>query len=387
MRRLLFLACSVVFLDVTFFAVLTPLLPDYRDAHDLTEGGVGLLSGSFAAGTLVMALPAGWFAAHFGPRRAVLTGLVGIGVFSPIFGFTDQIQVLIGSRFLQGASGALMWAGAMTWVITSGPPERRGALIGTVIAAAVVGELTGAPLGAIAHQVGTEAVFGSVAILALALGLVALTIPVTGRPEKQPLSTAVGAARGSSLGRAVLVLFAPSFAFGLVIVVAPLRMDDLGASALLIAGAFAAGSVTEALIGPLIGRYSDRAGRTGPYSIGLGLLAVSVTLIGVLDLLPLMVAAIVLMAFASGIAFTPASSLVADVAAGAGLNQGYASGASNVAWGGGQMAGAFAGGVLSGAAGYFLPCMLTVIFLGVVAAVARGMTESPPVSALGGAPR
>ncbi|HTU14032.1 MAG TPA: MFS transporter [Solirubrobacterales bacterium] len=384
MRRLLILACTVVFLDVTFFAVLTPLLPDYRDDHALSEAGVGVLSGSFAAGTLVMALPAGWFAAHFGPRRAVLTGLAGIGVFSPVFGLADHIVLLDVSRFFQGASGALMWAGAMTWVITSGQPEQRGALVGTVIAAAVVGELAGAPLGAVAHQVGTEIVFTSVLFLAIGLGLLAMTIPVPAVTERQAVRPALAAARQSKLGRAVMILLAPSVAFGMVIVIAPLRMDDLGASPFLIAAAFALGSVTEAVIGPFIGRYSDRAGRTGPYAIGLSLLAIAVAVIGIFNVLPVLFAAVVLMAFASGIAFTPASALLTDVASSAGINQGYASGASNVAWGGGQMAGAFGGGILAGAAGFILPCMLTVILLGTMATVARRTEETAPAVEVAG---
>jgi hypothetical protein len=58
------------------------------------------------------------------------------------------------------------------------------------------------------------------------------------------------------------------------------------------------------------------------------------------------------------------------------LNQGYASGASNVAWGGGQVIGAVGGGVLAGAVGFLLPALVTVAVIGVVAAVARG-TEQP----------
>ena len=112
MRRLLIFACAVVFVDVTFFAVLTPLLPAYRSDFDLGEGGVGLLAGSFAAGTVVMALPAGWMAARFGPRRTVITGLVGIGIFSPLFGFAENLVLLDGSRFLQGAAGADLFGAA-----------------------------------------------------------------------------------------------------------------------------------------------------------------------------------------------------------------------------------------------------------------------------------
>lgn len=380
MRRLLILSCAVVFLDVTFFAVLTPLLPDYREELGLSEAAVGVLSGSYAAGTLVMALPGGWFAARFGPRRAVLVGLAGIGVFSPLFGFASEIWLLDLSRFMMGASGAMMWAGAMSWVIVAGPDERRGELVGTLIAAAVVGELLGAPLGAVAYSIGTEIVFGVVFFAAAGLGAVALTIPAAHGASAQPISEAFAALRGSRLSVPTFVLTAASFAFGVTLVVAPLQMDDVGASAFLISGAFACGSVVEAFTGPLIGRLSDRIGRTGPYLIGVSIMGGALLLIGVFSLLWLTFAAVVAIAFGAGLAFTPSITLLTEVAEAAGLNQGYASGVSNAAWGGGQMLGSVGAGAMA-ASGYLLPCLVTVVVLGSGALLARRVREPGPVEA------
>lgn len=380
MRRLLILACAVVFLDVTFFAVLTPLLPDYRRDLGLSEASVGLLSGSYAAGTLVMALPGGWFAARFGPRRAVLVGLAGIGIFSPVFGFAETVWLLDLSRFVQGASGAMMWAGAMSWVIVAGPDERRGELVGTLIAAAVVGELLGAPLGAVAYSIGTEIVFGVVFFAALGLALVALTIPAAEFPSPQPIADAVSSLRGSKLLTPTWLVTAASFAFGVTLVVAPLRMDDLGASALLIAAAFATGSVAEAITGPLVGKLSDRIGRTGPYLIGIAIIGAGIVLIGAVAALGVAYAAVVAIAFGAGLAFTPSITLLTEVAEAAGVNQGYASGVSNAAWGGGQMLGSVGAGVLAGG-GYLLPAVVTVVVLGSGAVLARRVREPAAAAA------
>jgi MFS family permease len=179
----------------------------------------------------------------------------------------------------------------------------------------------------------------------------------------------------------VLVLAGPSLAFGFLVVVAPLRMDELGAGPWLVAGAFALGSAVEAVAGPWIGRVSDRIGRTGPYLIGIAVMSVAITGIGVFNVLPVLAAAVVLCAFGAGLAFTPASTLVTDAATSSGLNQGYASGASNVAWGGGQMVGAVGGGFLAGATGYLLPALLTVGIILLVAIIARG-TAQPMASEL-----
>ena len=375
MRRLLTLACAVVFLDVTFFAVLTPILADYKADLDLSDGEAGILAGAFAAGTLVSALPAGWLAARVGPRKTMITGLVGIGIFSPIFGFADNIYVLDASRFMQGASGALMWAGSVSWVVSASPKARRGEMIGAVIAAAVVGDLLGAPIGALAHEIGTEPVFATVFFAAAILIAVAAGIPDASEMPRQPVREAIAVVRRSNVPRLVFVLGGPSLAFGFLVVVAPLKMDELGASPWVIAAAFAAGSAVEAVAGPWIGRVSDRVGRIGPYLIGLAVISVAIVSIGVFEAVPLLAAAVVVCAFGAGLSFTPASTLLTDAATSSGLNQGYASGAANVAWGGGQMLGAVGGGFLAGAAGYLLPALVTVTIIAAVAVVARGTVQ------------
>lgn len=381
MRRLLFLSCAVVFLDVTFFSVLTPLLPSYEKDLHLSEGSAGLLAGAFAAGGLVFSIPAGWLAARIGSRKTVLCGLVGIAVFSPSFGFANDIVLLDIFRFLQGGAGALMWAGAIAWVVVASPVDRRGEMLGIVIAAAVAGELMGAPLGAVAHEVGTEIVFSIVFFAAAILGVIALGIPGATDVESQPLAEAWRRLRRSDAPTGVLMLAAPSVAFGLAVVIGPLHMDALGASPFLIAAAFAAGSVVELVVGPVIGRVSDRVGRTLPYLIGVGAMSVAVVALGLFDLLPLMFLVVMGLSFGAGLAFTPASTLVTDHASAAGVNQGYASGASNVAWGGGQVLGAAGGGMLAGLSGYLLPCLITAGLLVAVGIAARSLGVGPPVIA------
>ncbi len=76
MRRLLILASAMVFLDVAFFAAIAPLLPDYVDDLGLSKAQAGILSASYAAGTLVASLPAGFVASRVGPRRTVIAGLL-----------------------------------------------------------------------------------------------------------------------------------------------------------------------------------------------------------------------------------------------------------------------------------------------------------------------
>jgi MFS family permease len=170
------------------------------------------------------------------------------------------------------------------------------------------------------------------------------------------------------------LLAAPSFAFGVCVVVGPLRLDALGGSAVLIAAAFASGSVVETLLGPVIGRASDKVGRTAPYRIGMVVGSLGIVGICAAQSITLVFAAVVLCAFSAGLAFAPSIALVADAAASAGVAQGYASGVSNAAWGGGQMLGAFGGGALAGLA-FIVPAILTVVVLGVAGLLATRLSD------------
>ena len=100
MRRLLLLVCAIVLADTMLYAALAPLLPHYADEFGLSKGEAGLLVGAYAAGALVAALPGGLAAARFGPRRAVLGGLVLMAVASVAFGFAGSALAL-GSRALR----------------------------------------------------------------------------------------------------------------------------------------------------------------------------------------------------------------------------------------------------------------------------------------------
>src|SRR5262245_58549965 len=131
MRRLLILASTMVFFDVAFYAAIAPLLPEYRSEFGLSEAEAGILQASYAAGTLVTALPSGALAARIGPRATVISGLVLFAFSGIVFGFGGHIVVLDVARFTQGVAGAMIWSGALTWLIAAFPPERRGAVIGT----------------------------------------------------------------------------------------------------------------------------------------------------------------------------------------------------------------------------------------------------------------
>src|SRR5919106_4179636 len=166
------------------YAALVPLLPHYADEFGLSKGQAGLLVGAYAAGALVGALPGGLAASRFGPRRAVVGGLLIMACASVVFGFAGDPWTLGFARLAQGFGSALSWAGALAWLVAGTPRERRGEMLGTAIGSAVFGALLGPALGAFAEAVGPRPAF--VAVAGLAAGLALWASPTPGAAAEPP---------------------------------------------------------------------------------------------------------------------------------------------------------------------------------------------------------
>jgi MFS family permease len=363
MRRLLILASAMVFFDVVFFSAIAPLLPDYVSELGLSKAQAGVLSASYAAGTLVFSLPAGLVAAGFGPRRTVISGLFLLGIASVAFGFAHQFLLLDAARFAQGAAGALIWSGALTWLVSAAPADKRGSIIGTALGMAVAGALFGPALGALAATVGTEWVFSGVLFVALGLAAFAAQLPEAEAPERQDLHEVAETILTRPILLATAFVAIPSVMFGAVEVLVPLQIADLGGGHALIAAGFIAGAALEAVLAPLAGRYSDRAGRRAPFMIGLSICAVAMAAVAIGGAMGVVMAGLILTSLGGGICFTPALTMLSEVAESSRLHQGFAAGLSNMAWAAGQVIGGLAGGAAASVAGNAVPSVAIIALL------------------------
>jgi MFS family permease len=380
MRRLLFLASAMVFFDVVFFAAIAPLLPKYVDELGLTKAEAGVLSAAYAAGTLFASLPAGYAASRVGPRKTVIYGLLLLGFSSLIFGFAKQIVLLDAARFIQGISGALIWSGALSWLITTAPEERRGSIIGKVLGTAVAGALFGPALGALAGEIGTEPVFSMVLVITLVLSVAASRLSEPLAPARQSLREVLRTLVSRPIVEAFAFVAVPSVMFGAIEVLVPLRIDALGGGHLLIAGGFIAGAALEGALAPISGHLSDRVGRRLPYVSGLSVCTLAMLVIAVAAALGFVLVGLILTSLGAGLCFAPALTLISDVAEASGLHQGYAGGVSNMAWAAGQVLGGIGGGIVASLAGYTVPSFAIAVLLALTVAYAfRAMdTDTDP---------
>jgi len=346
-RRLLLLAGAIVFLDTMFFAALTPLLPGYVDRFDLSKVGAGALQAAYPVGALLGGIPSGLATARLGPRTTAIAGLLLMSATTLAFGLADSVWVLDGARLLQGFASAAAWTAALSWLVSASPAERRGQLIGSAMAAAIVGALFGPVLGGLGSLAGTGVVFGAVGALALGLAAWAAATAAPERSEPQSPRLLLRAVQDRRLAGAIWLVTLPALLFGTLSVLAPLRLSELGFGAIAIGAVYLVSAGAEAVLSPLLGRFSDRRGRRLPL---LGACAGAAVVTALLPW-PEHRFVLAVVVFAAGVAFgsfwAPAMSQLSDVAEAQGLDHGFAFALVNLAWAPGQALGASGGGSLA----------------------------------------
>ena len=141
-------------------------------------------------------------------------------------------------------------AGGPPGRVAQGWRTRRGRMVA----------LLGPAVGAAAYEVGTWPVFSTATVAGAALMVVAFLVRAPHNPMPQGLRKALAAVGDRRVGTGLWLTMLAGMAFGVLDVLVPLRLADLGASALLIAGTFLASSAIEGSVSPLAGRQADRRG-------------------------------------------------------------------------------------------------------------------------------
>ena len=382
-RRLLILVSAIMLVDTLFYAALTPLLPHYADTFGLSKTGAGLLTAAFGIGTLTGSIPAGMLAARTGPKPVALLGLGLLAATSLAFGFGHSIAILDAARFCQGFGGACTWTGALAWLVSRAPRERRGELIGSALGAGIAGALLGPLVGGAAASFGTGRVFSAVAAIGVGIGVAAALAPAGPPDQPQTLADLLPHLRNPRLVMSSWLVALPALLFGVVSVLGPLRLHALGFGALGISAVFLLSAGVESVLSPVVGRLADRRGSAALVrAAALGSAAVTV-------LLPLMhqrfaLGTVVVGAgLAYGVFWIPAMTGLIEGTESFGLDASFAFALMNLAWAAGQGIGSFGGGTLGGLAGdkatYWgaaVLCVLTLAAVGLTRPASQAYPEA-----------
>jgi predicted MFS family arabinose efflux permease len=359
MRWLFLLVSALAVSEVMFFSVLAPLLPHYSREFHLSKAAVGLLSASYAIGTLLFALPLGLLVARLGAKRATVGSTFLLACASAAFGLSDSVAALDAARFVQGVAGAGVWAGSLTWLVGNAPAHRRGETVGAVLGIGIAGALLGPVIGSAAELSEPRFVFGAVALLILALAALALATPGTFETQAGLSRGALrAAARDRRLLGAIWFVVVTAALYGVLNVLAPLRLSVVGFGTVGIGAVFLASAAIEAVGSPVFGRVSDRRGPMAMIGVGLAASALLAVLVALPDAAWLIALVTVIAAVTFTMPWVPAAVLLGAAADEHGLHQGLAYALWNLAWAIGLALGSAIGAPLAQAVDDRLPYAL-----------------------------
>jgi MFS family permease len=281
-KRVLLIVTVAVFLDMTAFGVVIPLLPLYVQSMGGAPEHVGAIISGFAVMQLVATPLLGRLADRFGRRPVILVSLGGNAVSMALTALAIEVRLLpllIGARLLAGATaGNISACQAVAADVTT--EDERAPAMGRIGAAIGLGLVLGPVLGSLASTAAAVVPVLVAAILVAADFAAALFWMPETRFHRTPLPGAspyrapgvespLGALRRSmghhALGPVLAIIFLVFLVLSCVQVCMPLlAYERFGWSGSMVSALFALigliGLVVQGgLIGPLSRRWQPRS--------------------------------------------------------------------------------------------------------------------------------
>jgi predicted MFS family arabinose efflux permease len=349
-RRLLALTTALMFLELVFFTVLAPLLPELKHDLALSTSQAGVLVAMYAVGCAVGAIPALMIVVRLGVRTTAIVSLATFATTSVLFGLAHGYDALLAARFVQGLAGAACWTSAMLWLLEVAPLDRRGELLGFAFGVSEAGAIAGPAAGGVAAAAGRGATFAAIAALCAVLALI--TTRFAGPPAPVEKRLGLGEALADANVRKVMwITLLPAILLAAISVLAPLQQHRLGGGSGEIALTFAVAAILGIAIRPFYGRWSDRQGPLRPVRIGLLACAPAVAALPWMQTRFGTAALIALTLILIGVLWAPVMVMLSNACAAAGLAQLMVVAMMDLTWPPGNIVGSAGGGALAEVAG------------------------------------
>jgi EmrB/QacA subfamily drug resistance transporter len=129
-----------VFMQLMDISIVNVAIPSIQRDLDASYSQVQWVLAGYQLAFAVVLITGGRLGDIYGRKRLFLIGVSGFTVASALCGFAQSPVMLVGSRFLQGAMGALMFPQALAVTQVEFPQRERGAAFG--ITGAVIGLAT-----------------------------------------------------------------------------------------------------------------------------------------------------------------------------------------------------------------------------------------------------
>ncbi len=312
-----------VFIDLLGFGIIIPLLPFYAETFGASALVIGLLSTSFSLMQFLFAPVWGRLSDIFGRRPIILAGLLGSAVSYLAFGMAESLTMLFVARILAGIAGANIPT-AQAFIADSTTPENRARGMGLVGAAFGLGFIFGPAIGGFLSHWG----YSAPAFFAATLSLANFSAALFFLPESLPPER-----RGARTGPGRLAAFQRAWSrptLGLVLVVSFLVMTAFASFesmfALFVESRFRFGPTTIGYLfawvgvvlalvqGVMVGKVVPRVGEHRLVPVAILVMVIALAGIAMAPSVPLLMAAMGLLATGMGFNSPSMLSLVSRLA-------------------------------------------------------------------------
>lgn len=312
----------VAFFVMLGFGVVVPVLPVYVRSFGVGYVEVGAVVSAFALMRLVANPFVGPLVDRVGERIVLAVGIGIVAVSSALVGLAGDYAHLLLLRGAGGIGSAMFSVAAMTLLLRTADPERRGRSIGFYQGGFLLGGMAGPAVGGVLTAISLTAPFlfyaGTLAIAGI-VGLVLLQ-----RPDRDAEAAAAAAvakpmhevARDRRYQSAVLANFALGWsAMGVRATLVPvLVVEGLGDEPAWTGIAFAIAAVVQTIALAPAGRFVDTVGRRPALIGGFAVAAVAMLAMPLVHELWLLIALLCVYGAAAAFMGTAPGALVGDAA-------------------------------------------------------------------------
>lgn len=267
----IFVIALTIFIDITGFGIVLPLLPFYADIFGADSFTLGLVVASFSVMQFIFSPILGRLSDRYGRKPILLLSIFFSGISFVLFAIANSLLMLFISRFVAGMATESAIARAYIADVTT--EEERTGGIGKVGAAFGAGFIVGPVIGGLTSVYGFSAPgFTAAALTLLNFLLVLLFLPQSpyrksSEYEKEReglnyLKTLKLGLRKQKIGLVLAITFMVILAFSAIPVILPLLgIDFFGFQEVEMSYFFMYIGVVQIILqGFLIGRLTDKLG-------------------------------------------------------------------------------------------------------------------------------
>lgn len=337
---------SAFALEGALYSAVTPILPLLSRTLHMSESQAGVMLASYSAGLVAGSLLCVLALRRVNARAGAFGALVLLSAATMVFAWSQNYEVALGARLVQGVAGGATWTACVSWLLRLWPMEKRGEALGLAMGPALVGTIAGPAIGTVAVDLGIVGAYSMVSLLCLGAAAWLLRMPPSSQrgSEHEAPSTVRRRRRTLAVLGAVLVTLTGAL-LGLLNLTAPLVLVDLGAAERTPGLVFVAAAVMTVLAARPFGVLVDRRGALRTTCSALVPTAALLPAFGAGPGLPVTGLVVVILLLANNLCYLSSGTLLSREGEGAGRSLYFVTAMSATVWGLGETAGALMAGV------------------------------------------